>query len=56
MTDVSPAVLERDRTLLVDHADVVAGGIAEGILRFLAATPRRTIFTGDIVVPTVPGT
>lgn len=47
---------ERDRTLLVDHADVVAGGIAEGILRFLAATPRRTIFSGDIVVPTVPGT
>jgi len=47
---------ERDRSLLVDHADVVAGGIAEGILRFLAATPRRAIFDGDIVVPTVPGT
>lgn len=46
----------QDRALLVDHADVVAGGIAEGILRFLAATPRREIFTGDIVVPTVPGT
>ena len=43
-----------DRELLVDHADVVAQGIAQGVLRFLAETPRSSLFAKEIVVPTVP--
>ena len=42
-----------DRVILLDHRDVVARGIANGILRFLAAVPRSKLFAEDIVVPIV---
>lgn len=40
-----------DRELMTDRADVVAAGIAEGILRFLDAHPRDTLFGQDLLVP-----
>lgn len=43
-----------DRGVLLDHQDVVARGIANGILRFLAAVPRSKLYADDIVVPIVP--
>ncbi len=43
-----------DRAMLVDHPDVIARGIANGVLRFLAAVPRSKLFAEDIVVPIVP--
>lgn len=43
----------RDRALLVGQPSLVAGAIAEGVLRFLAAVPRSALFGEDIVVPTV---
>jgi N-acetylmuramoyl-L-alanine amidase len=43
-----------DRALMLDRADVVAGGIAEGILQFLSDTPRAKIFSQDLVVPAFP--
>ena len=42
-----------DRAMLLDHQDVVARGIASGILRFLAAAPRSKLYADDIVVPIV---
>lgn len=44
---------EDDRAMLLDHQDVVARGIANGVLRFLAAVPRSKLFADDIVVPIV---
>ena len=44
---------EDDRAMLIDHQDVVARGIANGVLRFLANVPRSKLFADDIVVPIV---
>ncbi|MBI2325194.1 MAG: N-acetylmuramoyl-L-alanine amidase [Chloroflexi bacterium] len=40
-----------DRELMIDRADVIAGGVAEGILRFLADHPREKLFGQDLLVP-----
>lgn len=42
-----------DRELLLNEQDRVAAAIADGIVRFLDAVPRSTLFGQDIVVPTV---
>jgi N-acetylmuramoyl-L-alanine amidase len=42
-----------DRALLTEHPQVVATGIANGVLRFLQANPRASLFADPIVVPTV---
>ena len=39
-----------DRAFLTEHADKAADGIANGLLRFLAETPRSQIFKDDIIV------
>jgi len=44
---------EVDRALLTDEANVVALGLANGILRFLAANSRQMLFANTIAVPTV---
>lgn len=41
----------QDRELLLEQPDVVAGAVADGIVRFLAAVPRAELFGRDIVVP-----
>lgn len=43
-----------DRPVLTDEPDRVARAVAEGIIRFLDAVPRSTLFGEDIVVPIVP--
>lgn len=43
-----------DREVLLGRQNVVARGIADGILRFLAAKPQSALFGQDIVVETVP--
>jgi N-acetylmuramoyl-L-alanine amidase len=43
-----------DRTLLVDHPDVVATGVVNGILAFLDANPRSKIFGEDLLIPQSP--
>jgi hypothetical protein len=43
-----------DRLLMLDHPDVLASGIADGILRFLADTPRSKLFEHELVVPAFP--
>jgi hypothetical protein len=40
-----------DRVLMVDRADTVAKGIANGILRFLGEVPSTAIFGKDLVLP-----
>jgi N-acetylmuramoyl-L-alanine amidase-like protein len=40
-----------DRAILTDQPDAVAAAIANGLLKFLADTPREQIFHDDIVVP-----
>jgi N-acetylmuramoyl-L-alanine amidase len=40
-----------DRALMTDQADVVATGIANGILRFLGEVPSTSIFGKDLVLP-----
>ena len=42
-----------DRALLVDDPGVVAQGVANGLLRFLAANSREALFANAISVPTV---
>jgi N-acetylmuramoyl-L-alanine amidase len=42
-----------DRALLTEKQDVAAGGIVDGIVRFLDALPRATLFGADISVPIV---
>jgi N-acetylmuramoyl-L-alanine amidase len=42
-----------DRALLVDEPSVAAQGVANGVLRFLAANPREALFADPIMVPTV---
>lgn len=43
-----------DLSLLVDHPDRVATGIANGILTFLDETPRSKIFGEDLLLPLAP--
>ncbi|HEV8471084.1 MAG TPA: N-acetylmuramoyl-L-alanine amidase [Candidatus Limnocylindria bacterium] len=43
-----------DRALMLDHPDKLAGGIADGILKFLSDTPRSKIFGQELVVPAFP--
>jgi len=43
-----------DRALMLDHADLVAGSIADGIMKFLSDTPRSNIFGQDLLVPAFP--
>ena len=43
-----------DLTLMVDHADRVAIAIANGVLKFLDATPRSKIFSQDLLIPQAP--
>jgi len=43
-----------DRALMLDHADLIANSIADGILKFLNDTPRSQIFGQDLVVPAFP--
>jgi N-acetylmuramoyl-L-alanine amidase len=43
-----------DRTLLVDHPDVIATGVVNGILAFLDANPRSKIFGEDLLIPQSP--
>ncbi|HUG56051.1 MAG TPA: hypothetical protein VMJ92_03160, partial [Candidatus Limnocylindrales bacterium] len=43
----------QDRALLLGEQEVVAGAIADGITRFLAAVPRSALFAEDILVPIV---
>jgi len=49
---------DRDRYLMMSTPDVVAGGIAEGILRFLETHPRDKLFGQDLLIqmpaPRVP--
>jgi N-acetylmuramoyl-L-alanine amidase len=40
-----------DRALMINKADVVATGIANGILRFLGEVPSTAIFGKDLVLP-----
>lgn len=39
-----------DRELMTERADLVAGAIASGIIRFLDAHPRETLFGADLLV------
>ncbi len=43
-----------DRALMLDHPDVLANGIANGIMQFLSDTPRSKLFEHEIVVPAFP--
>lgn len=43
-----------DREVLTDRADVVAGAIASGILKFLDTHPRNELFGEDLLVPAQP--
>ena len=43
-----------DRSFMIDHADVVAGALVNGILAFLDATPRSKLFGQDLIVPRAP--
>lgn len=45
---------DRDRHLMVDEPDLVAGAIATGILRFLEEHPRSRLFGQDLVLPPAP--
>lgn len=43
-----------DFDLMINRPDVVAGGIANGLLRFLKETPREQIFAKELTVPQLP--
>lgn len=43
-----------DRALMVDHPDVLANGIANGVMKFLSDTPRSKLFAHELVVPAFP--
>jgi N-acetylmuramoyl-L-alanine amidase-like protein len=45
---------DHDRQLMVNHPQLLAGAVAEGIMRFLDDTPRAKIFAQDLVVPAFP--
>lgn len=40
-----------DRGLLLGRQDVVAGGVANGILRFLDEVPAGAAFADDLILP-----
>ncbi len=40
-----------DRALMIDHPDVIASAIADGIVRFLSAVPREQLFGQDLLIP-----
>jgi N-acetylmuramoyl-L-alanine amidase len=42
-----------DRALLTEQPNVVAQGVADGVLRFLETNPREALFANAIVAPTV---
>lgn len=41
---------DHDRHLMMNEPDLVAGGIAEGIVRFLDAHPRDKLFGSDLLI------
>ena len=43
-----------DRELMIDKANVVAVGIANGIVNFLSAHPRSELFAKDLLIPPAP--
>ena len=43
-----------DRELLVEHPDVIATAVTNGILAFLDATPRSKLFGADLIVAQAP--
>jgi N-acetylmuramoyl-L-alanine amidase len=43
-----------DRALMLDKPDLLAGAIADGVMKFLGETPRSKIFGQDLVVPAFP--
>jgi N-acetylmuramoyl-L-alanine amidase len=43
-----------DRNFLIDHADVAAGAVVNGILTFLDENPRSKLFSQDLIVPRAP--
>ncbi len=43
-----------DRALMLDKPDLLANAIADGVMKFLDATPRSKIFGQDLVVPAFP--
>jgi N-acetylmuramoyl-L-alanine amidase len=43
-----------DRAMMLDQPDLLAGAIANGIMKFLSDTPRAKIFAQDLVVPAFP--
>lgn len=43
-----------DREILVERADVVASGVAKGILAFLDSAPRSKLFGEDLLIPAAP--
>lgn len=45
---------DHDRALMLDNADVLAAGIAQGVITFLSNTPREQIFAQELVVPAFP--
>lgn len=59
MTDNVPPELRRrgylsndsDRELAMDHADVLATGIANGVERFLSEVPSTELFNKDLLLP-----
>lgn len=45
---------DHDRALMLDNADALAAGIAQGVITFLSNTPREQIFGQELVVPAFP--
>jgi N-acetylmuramoyl-L-alanine amidase len=43
-----------DRALMLDKPDLIATGIADGVLKFLNETSRSKIFGQELVVPAFP--
>ena len=42
---------DADRALMTDHADLIASALAEGIVAFVSAHDRATLFGQDLLVP-----
>jgi N-acetylmuramoyl-L-alanine amidase-like protein len=43
-----------DRALLVDHPDVIASALVDGIFKFLDDNPRTKLFGTDLLIPQTP--
>jgi N-acetylmuramoyl-L-alanine amidase len=43
-----------DRTTMLQRPDLIATGVADGILRFLADVPAGAAFADDLIVPPAP--